>query len=74
MRGRAPVIFWQGLVRITAVCSVIYAVPHGLSETWEYSIAAFDAIVGLTYVIGAMGVTGLTFPQSLMCRPPAVTA
>ena len=74
IRGRAPVIFWQGLVRITAVCSVLYAVPHGLSETWEYSVAAFDGVIGLIYVIGAMRVSGLTFPQSLMCRPPAQTA
>jgi hypothetical protein len=74
MRGRAPVIFWQGLVRITAVCSVLYAVPHGWSETWEYGVAGFDGVIGLTYVIGAMRVTGLGFLQSLMCRPPAVPA
>ena len=32
MANRAPVIFWQGLVRLTASLSVLYAVPAGLSH------------------------------------------
>jgi hypothetical protein len=66
--GRFPVIFWQGLVRLTAVSAVIYAVPHGLSESWEYGLVAFDGTIGLTYVIGTIRLTGLSFFDCLLCR------
>ena len=69
MRARYPVIFWQGLVRTTAVLSLLYAVPNGLSETWELSVAAFDGVVGLTYIIGSIKVSGLSFYGCLRCRP-----
>jgi hypothetical protein len=70
MRNRAPVIFWQGLVRLTAVSAVLYAVPAGLSQTWEYALVVFDGTIGLTYVIGMARVTGLSFPSLLMCASP----
>lgn len=66
--GRYPVIFWQGLVRLTAVSAVLYAVPNGLSQSWEYALVAFDGTVGLTYVLGAVSVTGLSFLGCLRCR------
>jgi hypothetical protein len=68
MEKRYPVMFWQGLVRLTAVSAVIYAVPNGLSESWEYSLVAFDGTVGLVYVIGSMKVTGQSFFDCLMCK------
>ena len=68
MRNRAPVIFWQGLVRLTAVCAVLYAVPAGLSQTWEYALVVFDGAIGLSYVIGMGRVTGLSFPRLLLCE------
>lgn len=68
MAERAPVFFWQGLVRLTAVCAVIYAVPHQLSETWEYALLGIDGPIGLVYVIGAMKVTGRSFVQLLACK------
>jgi hypothetical protein len=67
MAARAPVIFWQGLVRLSAAAAVLYAVPAGLSETWEYALVAFDGPVGLTYVIGMTRVTGGSFFQLLRC-------
>jgi hypothetical protein len=70
MENRSPVIFWQGLVRLTAVCSVLYAVPNGLSQSWEYSLVAFDGTIGLTYVIGMMKVTGLSPIALLRCETP----
>ena len=66
---RYPIIFWQGLVRLTAVSAVIYAVPNGLSQQWEYALVVFDGTIGLTYVIGSMNVTGLSFLNSLLCKP-----
>ena len=71
MLGRAPVIFWQGLVRLSAVCSVLYAVPAGLSEPWEYGVAGFDIVVGLTYVIGVARFTGYSVGELLLCRTGA---
>ena len=67
MAARAPVIFWQGLVRLSAAAAVLYAVPAGLSETWEYALVAFDGPVGLIYVIGMTRVTGGSFFQLLRC-------
>ena len=71
MVNRAPIIFWQGLVRLTAVSAVIYAVPNGLSETWEYALVAFDGTIGLTYVFAMVRVTGLSVVGLLRCDTPA---
>jgi hypothetical protein len=70
MAYRAPVIFWQGLVRLVAVSSILYAVPNGLAQPVEYAVVLFDGVIGLTYVIGMMRVTGLSLPGLLMCKPP----
>ena len=32
MTSRAPIVFWQGFVRLTAVGSILYMVPAGLAE------------------------------------------
>lgn len=71
MARRAPVIFWQGLVRLTAVCSVLYAVPAGLSQTWEYALVAFDGTIGLVYIIGMIRITGCSPLELLRCRTAA---
>jgi hypothetical protein len=71
MANRAPVFFWQGLVRLSAVLAVIYAVPHQLAETWEYALLAIDGPIGLVYVFGAMKVTGCSFVQLLGCKTTA---
>jgi len=68
MKRRAPVIFWQGLVRLMAVGSMLYAIPAGLAETWGYGLVVFDGLVGLTYVIGMMRVTGCTLIELLCCK------
>ena len=68
IEGRAPVIFWQGLVRLTAACSVLYAIPAGLSENWEYGLVAFDGPIALIYIIGTMRVTNRSAFQLLQCK------
>lgn len=55
---RAPVIFWQALVRLTAVISILYGVPKGLATPYEYGVAAFDGVISLTYILGTMKFTG----------------
>ncbi|WP_101760523.1 hypothetical protein [Oceanicoccus sp. KOV_DT_Chl] len=73
MVNRYPVIFWQGLVRLTAVSAVIYAVPNGLSMQWEYALVAFDGTIGLTYIIGSLRVTGQSFFNCLLCKSVAAS-
>ncbi|NLY95440.1 MAG: hypothetical protein GXY23_15620 [Myxococcales bacterium] len=68
IEGRSPVLFWQGLVRLSAVAAVIYAVPHALSETWEYALLGFDGPIGLAYVIGAIKRSGRSFLDHLLVR------
>ncbi len=71
MLHRAPVIFWQGLVRVTAATAILYGVSAGLSESWEYGIAIFDGIIASVYLIGIVRVTGGSFVNCLLCRTPA---
>ena len=79
MPNRAPVMFWQGLVRLSAISAVVYAVPNDLAYPWEYGLLAIDGPIGLTYIIGAMKVTGCSFFELLQCkttpgeRPSGVT-
>lgn len=68
LAARAPVVFWQGLVRLSAIAAVIYAVPHSLAETWEYVLLGIDGPIGLTYVIGSLRVTNKSFVDLLLCR------
>ena len=63
---RAPVIFWQALVRLTAVISVLYAVPNGLATPYEYGVAAFDGVISLTYIFGTMKFTGASASKLFM--------
>jgi hypothetical protein len=71
MLNRSPVIFWQGLVRLTAVSAILYAIPNGLMEPAIYAVAVFDGVIGLTYVIGIARLTGLSIPGLLMCATPS---
>jgi len=69
MQNRAPVMVWQGLVRLTAISSILYAVPHGLAQSpYEYSLIPWDGSIGLVYIFGAMKVTGRSLPQVLLCK------
>lgn len=70
MLSRAPVIFWQGLVRLTAVCSVLYAVPLGLALPAEYALVAFDGTIALVYLIGMVKHTGKSPLALLLCKVP----
>lgn len=58
---RAPIIFWQGFVRLTAVASILYMIPVGLAESWQYGVVAFDGLIGLVYIIGTLRLPGASF-------------
>jgi hypothetical protein len=69
MKNRAPVMVWQGLVRLVAVAAVLYSVPNGLSVYKEEMYLLFwDGPIGLVYIIGAMKVTGCSLPQVILCK------
>lgn len=67
---RAPVIIWQGLVRIAAACSILFAVPFALAEQWQYALAAFDGVVATVYIFGARHVTGMSLARLVLCDDP----
>ena len=61
LETRAPIVFWQGFVRLTAVASILYMVPAGLAESWQYGVVAFDGVIGLVYILGSVQTTGVGF-------------
>jgi hypothetical protein len=64
--ARAPVIVWQGLVRLTACVSILYAVPNGLAQSpYEYAVVPFDGTIGLVYIVGTLRITGRSFASVL---------
>jgi len=65
MKTRAPIIFWQGFVRLTAVASILYMVPRGIAESWQYGIVAFDGAIALVYIFGMIQHSGASFFQLL---------
>ena len=65
---RYPIIFWQGLVRLTAAGSILLALASGIAEQSLYFLVAFDGIIGVTYVVGSMKVTKSSFLACVLCK------
>jgi hypothetical protein len=55
---RAPIVFWQGLVRLVAVVSTVYAINTGLAEAELYAVAVFDGVICAVYFVGLTRLTG----------------
>ncbi|MBW2404695.1 MAG: hypothetical protein JRF42_13020 [Deltaproteobacteria bacterium] len=53
--------FWQALVRVTAVAAIMYMVPKGIADSWQYGICVFDGGIALVYITGMMKHTGTSF-------------
>ena len=68
---RAPIPFWQGFVRLTAAAAIIYMVPAGLAESWQYGVVAFDGVIALVYIFGALSVTGTGFGSLMLGKTAA---
>lgn len=66
---RAPIVFWQGFVRLTAVVSILYMVPAGLAESWQYAVVVFDGVIAIVYIVGMMRLTGAGFWRLMAGRP-----
>lgn len=71
LETRAPIVLWQGFVRLTAVASILYMVPAGLAESWQYGIVAFDGIIAVVYIAGTMRLTGTGFVALMMGKAAA---
>ena len=65
---RYPIIFWQGLVRLTAAGSILLALASGIAEQSLYFLVGFDGIIGATYVVGSMKATKLSFLACVLCK------
>jgi hypothetical protein len=71
MKNRAPILVWQGFVRLSAVAALLYA---GFAQSpWEYLLIPFDGTIGIVYILGAMKVTGCSLPQLIMCKTDPAT-
>ena len=55
---RAPIVFWQGLVRLVAVVSTVYAINTGLAQVELYAVVVFDGIICAVYFVGLCRLTG----------------
>ena len=55
---RAPIVFWQGLVRGVAVVSSVYAINAGLAGVELYGVAVFDGVICAVYFVGTCRLTG----------------
>ena len=71
LKVRAPIPFWQGFVRLTAVGSILYMVPAGLAEAWQYGVVVFDGAIAVVYIVGSLRYTGVGFLGLMMGKGAA---
>ncbi len=68
LRNRYPIVFWQGLVRLTAAGAILFSYFSGLSDKSLLFLIFFDGTIGVVYVVGSMKLTQLSFVNCLSCR------
>lgn len=68
LKVRAPIVFWQAFVRLTAVASILYMVPAGLAESWQYAVVVFDGVIAIVYIVGMLRLTGAGFWRLMLGR------
>ncbi|QHJ11115.1 hypothetical protein FX988_01337 [Paraglaciecola mesophila] len=56
---RAPIIVWNGLVRLFGFVVVTYAASSGMAPTLFIPIAVMDLITAAIYVLGSAKTTGI---------------
>jgi len=61
IKARAPIIVWNGLVRMVGFITVAYAVALGLAPMVFVIISVMDLITAFVYIIGSMRVSELPF-------------
>lgn len=63
---RAPVVFWQGIVRLTAVLTILLGIHYGLVSTDNLPAAIMDLVIGPIYIVGVLRVLRLPLQKILM--------
>ena len=66
--ARYPIVFWQGLVRLTAASAILFVSVSGIAEKSLYFLIVFDGIIGATYVLGSIKATNSSFLDCLLCQ------
>jgi hypothetical protein len=66
LNSRAPLVVWGGLVRLTAVASVAYALTIGTVPDAQVMISGMDLIVALVYILGITKYAGIPFTSLLI--------
>ena len=61
IKARAPIIVWNGLVRMVGFITVAYAVSLGVAPMVFVIISVMDLITAFVYIIGSMRVSELPF-------------
>jgi hypothetical protein len=61
IKSRAPLIMWNGLVRMVGFIAVTYAASLGLAPKVFVFISVMDLITAFVYIIGSMRVSGMPF-------------
>ncbi|MBH0021088.1 hypothetical protein I6F40_12125 [Pseudoalteromonas sp. SWXJ133] len=61
IKTRAPLIVWNGLVRMVGFIIVTYAASLGLAPKVFIFISVMDLITAFVYIIGSMRISGLSF-------------
>ena len=65
---RAPVIFWQALVRLTAVITILLGFRAGWVASENLAAAAMDGVIAPLYVIGVCRVLKISPLRLLLGR------
>ena len=68
LQTRAPIVVWQGLVRLIAVAGILYAVATGMAEMNQIAVGVFDGVVCAVYFVGCVKLTGVSPSQLLLGR------
>jgi hypothetical protein len=68
LAARAPIVFWQGLVRLVAVVASLYGIQAGLAPPQTLAVVLFDGVVCSVYFVGCCRVTGASPWALLMGR------
>jgi hypothetical protein len=66
--SRAPIVFWQGMVRLVAVLGMLYAVGTGLEAKDRLALCIFDGAVCAAYFVGCVRLTGVSPVQLFLGR------
>lgn len=65
LQNRAPLVVWNGLVRIVGFASVLFTASIGTVPSAFLVIGGMDLILALIYIIGSSKATGIPFSKLL---------